>query len=458
MLSQLLSPQARGEVARLKLKRQAAHQLAPKTQPHQWNPRPSQKTPSGDWRVWLILAGRGYGKTRTGAEWFREKSKQVPILRIIASTFADARDVCVEGESGLRSICDAGELVKWNRSIGEGAFANGATFKIYSGEEPERLRGPQSYADWYDELAAWQYAQRTFDMAMLGLRLGTNPQACITTTPKPLPIIRKLMAAKTTHLTTGSTYENRANLAPAFFDQIVSQYEGTRLGRQEIDAQVLDDIPGALWTRILLDELRVTQTPEFKRIVVAVDPEATSSEGSAETGIIVAALGDDGHGYVLDDVSVRATPHGWASQAIAAYHKHHANFIVYESNQGGEMVAGTLSTVDKNVPLKAVWASQSKVARAEPISAKYEKGLVHHVGAFNKLEDQLCNWLPGSKSPDRLDALVWALTELMLGNAGVPMREAQSDDAQVNRWKVDRRKSGDHEDDDEGFEKSRWQT
>ncbi len=374
--------------------------------------RPNQIAPEGNWSVWLILAGRGFGKTRTGAEWFREKSKEVPILRIIAPTFADARDTCVEGESGLRSICADGELVKWNRSIGEGAFSNGATFKLFSGEEPDRLRGPQSYADWYDELATWQYAQRAFDMAMLGLRLGKHPQACITTTPRPLPIIKALLESPTTHITRGTTYENRANLAPLFFEQIVKQYEGTRLGRQEINAEVLADIPGALWTRELLDRLRVTQTPVFKRVVVAVDPEATSTEGSAETGIIIAALGDNDHCYVLDDVTIRATPHGWAEQAVAAYHKHHANFIVYESNQGGEMVANTLATVDKNVPLKSVWASHSKVARAEPISAKYEKGLIHHVGTFGELEDQYCNWLPGSKSPDRLDAAVWALTEL----------------------------------------------
>ena len=381
--------------------------------------RAEQLAPAGDWSVWLILAGRGWGKTRTGAEWFREKAQTVPMLRIIAPTYADARDVCVEGESGLKAICEPGELVKWNRSMGEGEFKNGARFKVFSGEEPERLRGPQSYADWCDELAAWQYSQATWDMAMFGLRLGENPQACVTTTPKPVQVVRELLKAPTTHITRGSTYDNRANLAPSFFTQIIAKYEGTRLGRQELNAELLEDTPGALWQRGQLELLRVDAAPPLQRIVVAIDPAATSHEGSDETGIVVAGRSADKQGYLLEDASGRYTPDQWARVAIDLYHKHRADRIVYETNQGGEMVEHTLRTVWSAAPLKGVNASKSKQARAEPISALYEQGKVHHVGAqFAQLEDQLCNWLPGDKSPDRLDAMVWAFTELLL-EAGV---------------------------------------
>ena len=381
--------------------------------------RAEQLAPAGDWSVWLILAGRGWGKTRTGAEWFREKAQTVPMLRIIAPTYADARDVCVEGESGLKAICEPGELVKWNRSMGEGEFKNGARFKVFSGEEPERLRGPQSYADWCDELAAWQYSQATWDMAMFGLRLGKNPQACVTTTPKPVQVIRDLLKAPTTFITRGSTYDNRANLAPSFFTQIIAKYEGTRLGRQELNAELLEDTPGALWQRGQLELLRVDAAPLLQRIVVAIDPAATSREGSDETGIVVAGRSAEKQGYLLEDASGRYTPDQWARVAIDLYHKHRADRIVYETNQGGEMVEHTLRTVWSAAPLKGVNASKSKQARAEPISALYEQGKVHHVGAqFAQLEDQLCNWLPGDKSPDRLDAMVWAFTELLL-EAGV---------------------------------------
>ena len=417
MLDQFLSPQAR---LSYRAHRQATRR-AKKENLKKWRDtaRPQQIAPPGDWSVWLILAGRGWGKTRTGAEWFREKAQTVPMLRIIAPTYADARDVCVEGESGLKAICEPGELVKWNRSMGEGEFKNGARFKVFSGEEPERLRGPQSYADWCDELAAWQYSQATWDMAMFGLRLGKNPQACVTTTPKPVQVVRELLKAPTTHITRGSTYDNRANLAPSFFTQIIAKYEGTRLGRQELNAELLEDTPGALWQRGQLELLRVDTAPPLQRTVVAIDPAATSHEGSDETGIVVAGRSADKQGYLLEDASGRYTPDQWARVAIDLYHKHRADRIVYETNQGGEMVEHTLRTVWRAAPLKGVQASKSKQARAEPISALYEQGKVHHVGAqFAQLEDQLCNWLPGDKSPDRLDAMVWAFTELLL-EAGV---------------------------------------
>lgn len=385
--------------------------------------RPEQIAPPGEWTVWLILAGRGWGKTRTGAEWFREQARRVPILRIIAPTFADARDTCVEGESGLKAICAPGELVKWNRSIGEGEFENGARFKLFSSDEPDRLRGPQSYADWGDELGVWKYPQATWDMARMGLRLGKHPRACVTTTPKPIALIRELKKDATTHVTAGSTYENRANLAQAFFDQIIKKYEGTRLGRQELNAEILEDVPGALWTRAMLEAGRLTAIPTLQRIVVAIDPEATSGEESAETGIVAAGVGDcfckgfkEKHAFVLEDASRRDTPDGWAHQAVATYHKWKADRLIAEDNNGGEMVEYTIRTVPNAPTVKRIHASRSKQARAEPVAALYEQGKVHHVGAFVELEDQLCNWVPGNPSPDRLDASVWALTELMLGS------------------------------------------
>lgn len=320
----------------------------------------------------------------------------------------------VEGESGLLNVSQ--DRPVYEPSKRRLTWPNGATASTFSADEPDRLRGPQFHWAVCDELAAWRFPQ-AFDMLMLGLRLGDDPRCAIATTPRPTEIIRRLVASSTTVVTRGNTYENRANLADAFFSQIIGQYEGTRLGRQEINAEILEDVPGALWTRAMLDNLRVTQAPQLTRIVVAVDPEATSAENSAETGIIVAGLGMDKHGYVLDDRTIRGLPSAWAHQAIAAYHSRRADRIVYETNQGGDMVAHTLQTVEMSIPLKGVHASKNKQARAEPIAALYEQGKVHHVGVFAELEDQYCEWTPlnGQPSPDRLDAAVWALTELMVG-------------------------------------------
>jgi len=252
-------------------------------------------------------------------------------------------------------------------------------------------------------------------MLLFGLRLGSDPRCVVTTTPRPTKQIKDLIADPTCRVTRGSTYENRANLAPAFFSQIVRRYEGTRLGRQELLAEILDDNPGALWRRPDIDDHKIATLPgELRRIVVAVDPAVTSSEDSDETGIIVAGVGHDGRGYVLDDMSLRGTPHQWGTQAVAAYSKYKADRLVAENNNGGEMVEHTVRTVDPNVSYKGVHASRGKVIRAEPIAALYEQGRVHHVGSFPELEDQLCQWEPGMASPDRLDALVWALSELML--------------------------------------------
>jgi phage terminase large subunit-like protein len=332
-------------------------------------------------------------------------------MAVIAPTFADARDTCIEGESGLRAICKDGEITKWNRSLGELEFSTGARVKLFSGDQPDRLRGPQHYAIWFDELAAFKYAQRAWDMAMFGLRLGDNPRAVVTTTPRLLPLIKTLLGDAKTHVTRGSTYDNRANLAPAFFEDIVSRYEGTRLGRQELNAELIDDVEGALWTRANLEDNRVVKCPDPVTIVIGVDPKVNAGADS-ETGIVVAAAGSDGKYYILDDASINDVPERWARQVVSTYHKWKADRIVVERNQGGDMVAAMLRAVDVHLPITEVYATKGKYTRAEPVSALYEQGKVKHVGAFPKLEDQLCTWLPGEDSPDRLDALVWAVTNL----------------------------------------------
>lgn len=360
------------------------------------------------------MAGRGFGKTRTGAEWVRGlvESGQAKRIALIAPTAADARDVMVEGESGILACSPP-----WFRPVYEPSkrrltWPNGALATTYSADEPERLRGPQHDASWCDEAGAWRYPE-TFDMLLLGLRLGADPRCLVTTTPRPVKLIRELASLSTTAITRGTTYENRENLAPAFFEQIIRKYEGTRLGRQELNAELLEDNPYALWQRHRIEELRVTSYPELTRIVVGVDPQAGDGENAAETGIVVAGLGKDDQGYILDDRTLSASPLAWASEVVAAYHRHRADRIVAECNNGGKMVESTIRSVEKNVPVKLVTASRGKQTRAEPISALYEQGRVHHVGTFPDLEDQMTSWVPGEESPDRMDALVWAMTELI---------------------------------------------
>lgn len=360
------------------------------------------------------MAGRGYGKTRAGAEWVRRKVETGAARRIalVGATAADVRDVMVEGPSGILAV-SPDPKPRYESSKRRVTWPNGAIAMLFSADEPDRLRGPQHDLAWADEMAAWRRPE-AWDMLMLGLRLGQNPQCIVTTTPRPVPHIKALLRSPTTTVTRGSTYENLDNLAPAFREKIIAQYEGTRLGRQELYAEVLDDTPGALWQRSMLDAALVTSLPDLVRIVVGVDPAASDNEGAAETGIIVAGIGKDGHGYVLEDLTVRASPAGWAAQAVSAYHKYQADRIVAEVNQGGDMVTHTIRTVDDRAAVRTVRASKGKEVRAEPIAALYEQGRVHHLGMFGPLEDQLCGWVPGDKSPDRLDALVWALTDLML--------------------------------------------
>lgn len=391
--------------------------------------RETQQIPPGNWRIWGILAGRGFGKTRTGAEWLRDRVQHGGSLRsaLVARTKSDIRDVMVEGESGVLTIADPRFRPRYEPSKRRLTWPNGAVTTTFSADEPDQLRGPEHDTVWCDELAAWRRIE-AWDMLSFGLRLGTDPRAMFTTTPRRSPLLRKILARPNVVITTGSTYDNADNLADAFIEEIITSYEGTRLGQQEIYAQMLEDNPDALWNYdSMIEAHRAPRPNNLLRIVVAVDPEASSSEEAAETGIIVVGLGIDRHGYVLADYTVRGTPSVWGAAVAQAYHDWDADMIVGEVNNGGEMVGYVIQTVDSRLPFSAVRATRGKLLRAEPVSSLYERGMVHHVGAFRELEDQMTQWTPGDKSPDRLDALVWGLTELMLMNQGRVMSIATSE-------------------------------
>ena len=389
---------------------------------YRWNlnARKKQKLPDGDWITWLILAGRGFGKTRTGAETVRMWARDYPIIHIVGATAADARDIMIEGESGILNISPQHERPQYEPSKRRLTWPNGSKAVIFSADEPDRLRGPQCYKAWADELASWRYPE-AFDQLNFGLRLGNNPQIIVTTTPRPTKIIRDLAKDSTTHVTTGTTYENRENLADAFFHHILTQYEGTRLGRQEINAEILEDIEGALWTNKLIESCRVKSHPDLKRVVIAIDPAATSKKDSDKTGIVVVGKGVDDHGYVLEDKSGIYTPNEWARVAIGLYERWKADRIVAERNNGGEMVEAVLRSNDDSVSYKSVYATRGKAIRAEPIVSLYEQQRCHHVGVLSDLEAELTGWAPdlGLPSPDRLDALVWGFTELMLNERNI---------------------------------------
>ncbi len=408
-----------------KLQRQG--HLATSTLYNEWQStaRDSQITPPqsiyGDYNIWLILAGRGWGKTRTGAMdtiMYALRNPEVQVA-VVTPTFGDIRRVAFGGISGIiknlpQECLMSGRGKGYNASASEITLYNGSKIMGFSATEPDRLRGPQFHRAWCDELAAWFYPD-TFDQLMFGLRLGDNPQCVITTTPKPVPLIRNIMKRKGLVITRGSTFENEANLAPAALENLKEKYANTRLGRQELYAELLDDSEGALWNYRNLDETRVTkdEVPELRRIIVAIDPAVTNNEGSDETGIVIAGQADNGRYYVLEDVSGKMTPDGWGRLAIDMYYKYQADRIVAEVNNGGDLVERLIRTIDNEVSYTPVNASRGKMVRAEPIAALYEQKKVSHVGMFSELEEQLCSFTVGSKkSPDRLDALVWALTEL----------------------------------------------
>lgn len=387
--------------------------------------RPEQLSPPGSWETWLILAGRGWGKTRTGAEWVQEQVTLAGASRLalVAPTASDARDVMVEGESGILAIAPNHMRPTYEPSKRRLTWPNGAIATTFSADEPDRLRGPQHDAAWADELAAWAYPE-AWDMLQFGLRLGVNPRAIVTTTPKPVKLIRELLKRQGAGVivTRGKTADNAANLPPVFLEAIQRRYGGTRLGRQELEGEFLDDVPGALWQRDWIDRDRVERVPDLRRIVVAIDPAVSNNEGSDETGIVAAGRAVDGHVYVLDDASGRYGPLDWAKKAISLYGARAADRIIAETNNGGGLVEATLRTVDPRIPFTAVTASRGKVIRAEPVSALYEQRKVHHVGTFAALEDQMFSFTSdfsrasAGYSPDRVDALVWAITELSPSN------------------------------------------
>ncbi|MEP2530669.1 terminase family protein [Shimia sp.] len=393
---------------------------------------PHQIPPDADWKTWVILGGRGAGKTRAGAEWVRSKVEgagprdigQARRVALVGETIDQVREVMVFGESGIIACSPPDRTPVWEVGRKRLVWPNGAVAQAFSAHDPEGLRGPQFDAAWVDELAKWRNAQDTWDMLQFGLRLGEHPQQCVTTTPRNVSVLKDLLKVPSTVQTTAPTEANRAYLAESFLEEVRARYEGTHLGRQELDGVLMDDFEGALWTRRAIDETRLNKPPELDRIVVAVDPPVTGHAGSDECGIIVVGAITRGpvrdwSAVVLDDVSVRAaSPDAWARVAVAAMESWGADKLVAEVNQGGDLVHSVIQQVDPMVPFKAVRASRGKVARAEPVAALYEQGRVRHLTGLDQLEDQMCaitlQGFQGSGSPDRVDALVWALTDLIV--------------------------------------------
>ncbi|MFG1478622.1 terminase family protein [Xanthobacter sp. V4C-4] len=395
--------------------------------------RPDQLPPpaaagGGPWTTWLVLGGRGAGKTRAGAEWVRGLAlgrapfagRPVGRIALVAETMADVREVMVEGVSGLLAVHPDAERPRWEPSRRRLEWGNGAVAQGFSADDPESLRGPQFGAAWCDELAKWRRGTAAFDMLQFGLRLGDQPRQMVTTTPRPTALLRRLLDDPATAVTRARTADNAFHLAPGFLAQVLARYGGTRLGRQELDGEIIADRPDALWTRAGLEAARAGAPPPLARIVVAVDPPASSRAGADACGIVCAGIDATGLIHVLADESAAGLrPAQWAARAVALFHRFAADTVVAEVNQGGEMVRAVLAEVDAGVPVDAVRATRGKYLRAEPVAALYEQGRVRHVGGFPALEDELCDFGPdglsSGRSPDRLDALVWAITALALG-------------------------------------------
>lgn len=396
--------------------------------------RAAQVPPPGDWRTWLVMAGRGFGKTRTGAQWANAVAERDPEARIalVAANLGEARAIMVEGESGIMAAIAPHRRPVFEPSLRRMTWPNGAQALLYSAAEPESLRGPQHSHAWCDEIAKWDNAsaraENAWDNLLMGLRLGRDPRVLATTTPRAVPLVMRLLDGVErgdTALTGGSTFDNADNLPERFTEAMRQSFANTLIGRQEIDGEMIEDLPGALWTRALIERCRETASPPLTRIVIGIDPPA-SAEGDA-CGIVVCGLGEDRIARVLADLSVeKASPERWARAAAEAARVWSADRVVAEANQGGAMVEAVLRAANETLPLRLVHASRGKVARAEPVAALYESGRVRHAGLFARLEDELCGLLPGGsyqgpgRSPDRADACVWALTELMLGRAGEP--------------------------------------
>ena len=419
VLRDLLTPLKRGEykVYRADFTPLAhAHQLAPRL-----------ANSGEDWTTWLILGGRGSGKTRAGAEWVRALALHEPKARIalLGETEHEVRSVMVEGVSGLLAAHAAHERPDWLPSQRLLQWKNGAMAQLFSAENFEALRGPQFSAAWCDELAKWRQAEATFDMLQFGLRLGLRPRQVITTTPRPIDLLNKLIADPRTAVTHAGTRANAGHLAPAFIETMLARYQGTRLGRQEIDGEIVEERADALWRRAQIEACRVEAAPALTRIVVAVDPPASSRHGADACGIVAAGKGEDGLVYVLADESVSgASPQAWATKAVALWRRLSADALVVEVNQGGDMVRAVIGEIDAHVPMLSVHATRGKYLRAEPVAHLYEQGRVKHAGTFPALEDEMCDFgldgLSSGRSPDRLDALVWAVTALTFGARGEP--------------------------------------
>jgi phage terminase large subunit-like protein len=393
--------------------------------------RPDQLPPPGDWTTWLVLGGRGAGKTRAGAEWVRGVALGRPgsaparagRIALVAETYADLREVMVDGISGLRHIHGRAERPAWEASRRRLVWPNGAVAHGFSAEDPEALRGPQFDAAWCDEIAKWRHGEETWDMLQFGLRLGPRPRQIATTTPRAVPLIKRLLADAETVVTRATTRANAQNLAPSFLQAVVGTYAGTRLGRQELDGELLEDREDGLWTREAVERGRVRAAPELTRIVVAVDPPAGGGVRSDACGLVAVGLGADGRAYVVADETISTPrPELWAARAVALWRRLEADALVAEVNQGGEMVRSVIAQADPEIPVLAVRATRGKWLRAEPVAALYAQGRVIHVGAFPKLEDEMAAFgldgLANGRSPDRVDALVWAVTHLMLGAKG----------------------------------------
>lgn len=386
--------------------------------------RPEQLPPDGDWLTWAFIAGRGAGKTRSAAEWVTDQARNHPKWRIalVGRTPADVRDVMIEGDSGLISVAPPDFRPTYEPTKRRLTWPNGTIATAFSAEVPSQLRGPQHHAAWADEPASWTDARKgdvldtAWNNLMLGLRLGKSPRCVFTTTPKANRLVKDVLSRRSTVATRGTTYDNLDNLAPSYREQVLAAYEGTRIGRQELMGELLEDVEGALWTAAMIDT--VDQHPDLQRVVVGVDPSGSHEDGD-EQGIVVAGLGVDGIYYVLADRSCRLTPHGWGTRAVTAFREFDADRIVAERNFGGDMVESTIRNISRDVPVNMVSASRGKVQRAEPVAALYEQHRVKHVGPLAKLEDQMTSWTPADGgSPDRLDALVWAITELTAGGHG----------------------------------------